>query len=861
MPDLLHDLAADKRESAIDELVHFLAGQGGPLRRQAAAPDPKQVERGKALYHSVGCVACHETFEPAPRQKVDPHAPPVEGEAKVPAAKETQFIPLGKLALKTTPEMLARFLINPLHVRPSGRMPGLHLSADEAAAVSAYLIRRLSVGDEVPKAEAGEFKVDDARAKRGRELFATLGCASCHDTSIHKEPLPLDLTQPGVKVVGVAPSKNSSPGSEGPRQALDNNSKTKYLNFGRAGSGLLITLPGTPVVVSRLDLTSANDSPGRDPASYLLEGSEDGKSFHNIDTRAVPPFADRYQTQSFNFDGAEAYSVFRLTFPTLQDGDRADAMQIADVRLLAAPAPRPGIAGTLKALPLAKLNPAGVGGCLDEKVTAGRPRFALSPEQRAALRKALAEAQKPSVPLTAAQQIDRTMTVFSCSRCHPRGGKGGPEAGRAPYFSYEIVVDLGDEGRLPPALNEVGAKLTPEGFEEALFSGQRYRTYMAIRMPQFGRKNVGHLPELFAKADVGKVSAHKPTYSPVMPDDGRRLVGKNALTCVSCHAWGGYRVPGAEGLDLLRATRRLQPGWFHALLVEPQNLRPRTRMPSSFPEGKSAFPRVQGGDMHRQIDAVWAYLAQGERGGAPDGIKTGKIPVFLVPDDEPIVFRTFLDGVSAHAILVGFRERTHVVFDANRVRMVQTWAGDFVSPEGAWEGRGGMYTKIPGTDIVRFPDGPPLAILEKSITPWPADVPKAKMGTNRTPPGWRYKGYRYDEQRVPTFLYQAGAVAVEETAGAEARPASACLHRRFRLTAEEGVKDLYLRVAVGKKIVEKNGTFVIDDRLTYKVETAPAIRPQVRDLGGQQELLIPVRFAPIKGEKGQEARIDLELTW
>ena len=106
----------------------------------------------------------------------------------------------------------------------------------------------------------------------------------------------------------------------------------------------------------------------------------------------------------------------------------------------------------------------------------------------------------------------------------------------------------------------MGAKLTSEGFDEALYGGERYRTYMGTRMPRFGRANVGHLPGLFAQADAGKVPQHKQATGLSLPDDGRRLIGKNALTCVSCHAWGGNRVPGAEGLDLLRADKAPEAG-------------------------------------------------------------------------------------------------------------------------------------------------------------------------------------------------------------------------------------------------------------------------------------------------------------
>jgi mono/diheme cytochrome c family protein len=852
MPHVLHGLAPEKRAAAVEDLVNFLAAQGGPLERGKDGPARGQVERGKALYHSVGCVACHEPFIAAPKRKIDPNAQPdEEGRKDDPQAS----VPLGNLLLKTTVPALARFLESPLHVRPSGRMPSLGLSRSEAAAIAAYLLS-------LPGAKATDepaFTIDPSRVERGRERFASAGCASCHDTGVHSEPKLLDLRRRGIRVVAVAPRNNSSPNGEDAHRAIDNNPRTKYLNFGKAGSGLLITLPN-PVIITGLELTAANDSPDRDPAAFLLEGSDGGKVFHKIDRRAVLGFADRYASQSFTFDNSEAYLAYRLTFPQLQGGAEADAMQIADVRLFAADKPRPGVASTLTAAPLAKLDPAGAGGCLDPRVAAGRPRFSLTDEQRTALRTALAGVQKAAAPPTAAQRIDRTLTAFNCYGCHMRGGKGGPDSGRAAYFGYEVVVDLGDEGRLPPALNEVGAKLTTAGFDDALFDGARYRTYMATRMPRFGGANLKHLPELFRRVDAGKVPSHKPAFAQSMVDDGRRLAGKSALTCVSCHAWGGYRAPGAEGLDLLEAYKRLQPAWFHALLVEPQRLRPRTRMPSSWPDGKSFYPNVQGGDMHRQIDAIWAYLGQGVKAGAPDGISTGKGP-FLVPDREPIVFRTFLDGVSAHAILVGFRQRTHVVFDANRVRMVQAWAGDFISPASAWEGRGGNYAKVPSSDVVAFPAGPPLAVLQSQSLPWPKDVPQARMGTRRTPPGWRYLGYRLDDEGVPTFLYRAGAVRVEETPTSESRQASGCLVRLLRLSADEAVRDFYLRVATGKKIEQTKGAFVIDGRLTYRLQIAPQTKPFIRTVAGQQELLVPIHLAPRSGGKEHQTDIVLDLTW
>ena len=50
---------------------------------------------------------------------------------------------------------------------------------------------------------------------------------------------------------------------------------------------------------------------------------------------------------------------------------------------------------------------------------------------------------------------------------------------------------------------------------------------------------------------------------------------------------------------------------------------------------------------------------------------------------------------------------------------------------------------------------------------WPKDAPKAKLGSERTPKGWQFLGYRFDKKRVPTFRYRMHDTLVEETASTE----------------------------------------------------------------------------------------------
>ena len=137
-----------------------------------------------------------------------------------------------------------------------------------------------------------------------------------------------DLSTPKSKVSG---SSKKYPKHQSPRHAIDDNPKTKYLNFDANGSGLTIhTAKG---VGNGIGLLSAEDVPGRDPLSYRLEGSNDGQHFKIISSGAVPNFKKRNEKHQVYFNNKNAYSVYRITFPKLAD-IYAKEMQIAEVELL-----------------------------------------------------------------------------------------------------------------------------------------------------------------------------------------------------------------------------------------------------------------------------------------------------------------------------------------------------------------------------------------------------------------------------------------------------------------------------------------------------------------------------------------------
>ncbi len=113
------------RAAKIEALVHFLASTGTP---RAERPSLKGIVLGSDLYRKVGCMVCH-----GPR------------DAAAKAGKTTEAtIPLGDLKSKYSIASLAAFLENPLHSRPSGRMPRI-LNFKEANDVANYLLQGLNV--------------------------------------------------------------------------------------------------------------------------------------------------------------------------------------------------------------------------------------------------------------------------------------------------------------------------------------------------------------------------------------------------------------------------------------------------------------------------------------------------------------------------------------------------------------------------------------------------------------------------------------------------------------------------------------------------------------------------------------------
>ena len=240
------------------------------------------------------------------------------------------------------------------------------------------------------------------------------------------------------------------------------------------------------------------------------------------------------------------------------------------------------------AKPLDALDPKAPGSCIAPVAAAGRPQYTLTNDARAAVQALLLAPHRLDLPVHAPERIERTMAGLNCFACHHRDTRGGPEGLRREYFMSNGDADLGDEGRLPPALDGVGNKLRRTAMENILWKAAVARPYMATRMPQFGRANVAWMPAAFEEADDAGDPGVEPPPVPNGPGYGRKLAGLTGLACIACHNFNKHPALGVPALDMTLMYDRLKPGWFHRYLLDPQAIRPGTRMPAFWPEGKAA---------------------------------------------------------------------------------------------------------------------------------------------------------------------------------------------------------------------------------------------------------------------------------
>jgi sugar phosphate isomerase/epimerase len=117
---------------------------------------------------------------------------------------------------------------------------------------------------------------------------------------------------------------------EGPANAFDKtpakwciNQQAVWIQYQYAG--------GAKQRVTAYAITSANDEPGRDPRKWRLLGSNDGKTWTELDAREGQDFPSRYQKRSFDVKNPGEYNIYKLDISE-NHGDVSS--QVSEIELL-----------------------------------------------------------------------------------------------------------------------------------------------------------------------------------------------------------------------------------------------------------------------------------------------------------------------------------------------------------------------------------------------------------------------------------------------------------------------------------------------------------------------------------------------
>jgi mono/diheme cytochrome c family protein len=770
MPSLLDD-HPERQQAAFDLVEYLLSRSPADSHWQPTAPDQVAIDEGERLYHQVGCVSCHEPLREGAIQPL--HSNRLAGRVE-----------------HWSQPQLTKFLKDPHQVRPSGRMPSLGLQHGEANALAHYLLRSTRVAAPLDLAiDWGHRKgLDDSSRSRPRNTTIT-GSFSLPDQQRRNDVTThfsgwLRIEQAGdyqffLKVDDIGRLRIDE------KDVIDLGGKKNYQRKKVMESQASIHLE------SGLHRIEVSHFQWVDDAILELEwlgpGIDRGpidSSFLTNSREPLPP-APRWNRQRGDAKRGQNLYLQLGCAQCHEDGNAATVDSVNTLEQLSGPLPGHH-----------------------------HPRYPLSARQTADLEAALHFLQdRPEAP-AAQQRVDHTLRSFRCTACHSRGDLGGVAQDRNDFFTGTEPL-LGDEGRLPPPLAGVGDKLVLDWLDAVIRSGRSLRSYFHTRMPTFDHPQTRSLA-----ADLIAVDRHVTGVPRMIHDDdamkaaGHQMAGSNMLQCVLCHDFNQKHSVGMRAMDLVTTTERLHRDWFHRYMLDPESLRPGTQMLAFWPEGRSMVPELLGGDADQQVGALWRYLEDGDQAIFPEGLSRQQQE--LIVGGEAIVYRGKLWEAGFRGIAVGLPGGLHYAFDAQELRLALLWKGRFLDARSHWSSQGMGRIRPLGRDVLTFDHGPDIVFLPDVNCPWPGD---RQQGIR--PDDYQFHGYKIGEKKIPTLMYRAGSLDIEETMVAREAAGDSWLDRTVKFirnsdSGERGVFWMRIRDVPPAEILD-DGTVTYDDGLRVRI--------------------------------------------
>lgn len=515
-----------------------------------------------------------------------------------------------------------------------------------------------------PKYEQAE-QVDEAvRRRRGRFLYATLGCARCHapEKAFAADTAMPEVTAPGPSLVGVGsrletawltqwlrnpqavrPSARMPKTVHSPEEAADLAAYLATLKSegppetdagdAKAGGALFAELGCVSCHVVTEDAVSAIET-GR--LSLLNVGSKYRPGRLSAFLREPGRLHPATRMPDFGLSAKESRDLAAFlrglpppgVGPVPAGGDPAKGRALASARGCVACHDLPGTngrAGPALALLTGKTNE----GCLGAGDAS--PVFTLSDEDRASLGVFLAKKPEPSLHRRSLPEYaSRQFEELRCAACHERDGQ--PSSWEvfakevAPWKPKEPEPTAEEENpekahkanRTPPDLTFIGEKLR-ETWTADLLAGElkdKPRPWMKARMPAFPNRSNPLAKGLSRSCGVERDVLARPLEGNVneLKKAGETLVN---VLCITCHGVG-ERKPTAvfegQGINLLQSRTRLREEHYLRWMLNPYRINPATIMPKfADEEGKTGLVDLLEGDGEKQFRAAWLYLSDPEK--------------------------------------------------------------------------------------------------------------------------------------------------------------------------------------------------------------------------------------------------------
>jgi mono/diheme cytochrome c family protein len=801
-------------------LILFLLMTTATLAGDPALPGHhrlSQAQAGSLLIAELQCGACHSgTEQPGWLVKMAPD--------------------LSEVGTRVSAEYLQQFLASPTTVHPGTTMPDVLASKPEserqfmAEALTHFLVAQSRATQ--PAVPNGPI---DRQA--GKELYHSIGCVACHG---HKEDLYVSLN-----------TDHRNDGKEGDEEEEDEEvEETDSVPVTRK------TIEPTAIqldhVAAKYNVESLSEFLFQ-PLRVRSSGRMPDMKLTPAESLAIAGFLVGEQKESGSLvPNAELIAAGKQYFQSL-NCVACHAM--------------PGIeaAPAVISLQAAKLSR----GCLTKASkpidgstsTSSSPRFDLNDDQLSAIAAAIQETQAVDLE---EDTLAKTLTAFRCISCHVRDDYGGVHDAHNAYFKGS-QLNLGDDGRIPPPLTLLGAKLQPTWMKKVLFDGESVRQYMATRMPQYGTINLQHLPDLFRRLDVldgpdmkipspESRNEEEREREKLMRAAGRELLGDKGANCVACHNFNGKAASVNQGIELLTSNERLQPAWFRSYLQNPGAFRPRTVMPSAWPDGVAAFTAILDGDTDRQIEAIWYYLSLGTSAADPPGIRG--VSTKLEVGAQAVIHRGRSRVAGFRGIAVGLPGKLNYAFNAETGTLSAVWSGEFISVN--WSGQGsGDFN--PASNAITLAQDVSFVSLDSESETWPLlPVMTKEAPTNPNPlypknVGYQFRGYYLDESSVPVFQYRSGSLEIEDRTVASSEGGAQQLRRTLYFDSP-AAQVIWFRALVGD-IIQESAQVFRRDRLRLSIPANDTLLRSLSDEPKQLELLLRLEIP--QGKSTMEFQYEL----